>query len=193
MLLGALLAALITLLAPAGNPTPAGATPLIRYQFASAISANIEGHSTAERIAADAASELAAVQSAASRADVTSARTQTAVGTVTPTAQAPAALPFAAGAAAPAPTSTVVVSSIASPLRQALAASIWPAALWPTVERIVACESSGHPGAVSPGGHVGVMQVDPALWGPVPADIPGQLEQAYRVYLAQGWGAWSCY
>lgn len=78
-------------------------------------------------------------------------------------------------------------------LEAALAASPWPAALWAIVERIVYCESRGQTTAVSAGGHRGVLQVDPSIWGAVPADLVGQLTQAYGVYLAQGWAAWSCY
>ena len=78
-------------------------------------------------------------------------------------------------------------------LEAALGASAWPRELWPTVERIVACESSGNTAAVGPGGYIGLMQVDPRLHGAVPADAVGQLDQAYGVYLRQGWGAWGCY
>jgi hypothetical protein len=78
-------------------------------------------------------------------------------------------------------------------LREALAASPWPAELWPTVERIVQCESGGRTDVVGPGGHIGLMQVDPKLHGPVPPDAVGQLRQAYDVYQKQGWAAWACY
>jgi hypothetical protein len=61
------------------------------------------------------------------------------------------------------------------------------------VERIVMCESSGNPAAYNPAGYVGLMQVDPRLHGPVPADPVAQLAQGYEVYLKQGWGAWGCY
>lgn len=78
-------------------------------------------------------------------------------------------------------------------LEDILAQSPWPRDLWPTVERIIVCESSGNPGAVSPAGYVGLMQVAPWLHGTVPADPVAQLAQAYDVYLRQGWGAWGCY
>jgi hypothetical protein len=78
-------------------------------------------------------------------------------------------------------------------LRAALAQSSWPRDLWPTVERIIACESSGNTNAVGPLGHRGLMQVAPWFHGPVPTDAVGQLNQGYQVYLKQGWGAWECY
>lgn len=78
-------------------------------------------------------------------------------------------------------------------VEQWLAASAWPASTWPTVLRIIACESGGNPGAVSPSGYVGLMQVAPWFHGTVPADPVAQLNQAYQVFLKQGWGAWSCY
>ncbi len=89
------------------------------------------------------------------------------------------------------PTAVIVLPSAS--LKAALAASPWPVATWPTVERIIQCESGGNPNAIGPGGHRGLMQVDPRLHGPVPADPAGQLKQAYDVYKKQGWGAWACY
>ncbi|MEZ4553155.1 MAG: LysM peptidoglycan-binding domain-containing protein [Dehalococcoidia bacterium] len=95
----------------------------------------------------------------------------------------PSASVAAVPAAAPATTS----------LREALALSPWPPSSWSTVERIVACESSGNTAAVGPLGHQGLLQVDPRLHGAVPADAVGQLTQGYAVYQRQGWGAWACY
>jgi hypothetical protein len=80
----------------------------------------------------------------------------------------------------------------AGDLWAALAASDWPPSLWSRVHAIVMCESRSQTTAVSPGGHVGLMQVDPKLHGPVPSDAVGQLNDAYEVYLKQGWQAWSC-
>lgn len=97
----------------------------------------------------------------------------------TPAPYVPTAAPTAAVAA---PTS----------LDAALAASAWPAALWPTVRRIVWCESRGQTWARN-GPHVGLMQVNESFHGPVPADAVGQLNQGYAVYLKQGWTAWACY
>lgn len=100
------------------------------------------------------------------------------------------------------PAAPAAVATTAAPMRAAvsipaiqeiLAASPWPQELWPTVERIILCESSGNPGAVSPAGYAGLMQVAPWLHGTVPADPVAQLAQAYGVYLRQGWGAWGCY
>lgn len=95
-------------------------------------------------------------------------------------------------------TSTPVVSAQVQPyssspptsLESALAASQWPPELWAMVAAVVYCESRGRTDAVAPAGYTGLMQVDPALHGPVPADAVGQLNQAFGVYLAQGWGAW---
>jgi len=92
------------------------------------------------------------------------------------------------------PVATPVRTSVSIPaIEEVLARSPWPRELWPTVERIIICESSGNPGAVSPAGYVGLMQVAPWLHGAVPADPVAQLAQAYEVYLRQGWGAWGCY
>lgn len=90
--------------------------------------------------------------------------------------------------AVPAPRATPLAS-----VRAALEQSPWPADTWPTVERIIMCESSGNPAALSPAGYVGLMQVAPWLHGAVPADPVAQLAQAYDVYLRQGWAAWGCY
>ncbi|MBX7111204.1 MAG: transglycosylase SLT domain-containing protein [Dehalococcoidia bacterium] len=100
----------------------------------------------------------------------------------------------AARTAAPTTASSQARSNISLPgIEEALAQSPWPRELWPTVERIIVCESSGNPGAVSPAGYQGLMQVAPWLHGAVPADPVAQLSQAYDVYLKQGWGAWGCY
>lgn len=94
-------------------------------------------------------------------------------------------------AAPPPPSAARVLTSDA--LRAALELSPWPRALWPTVERIIRCESSNNLDAIGPLGHRGLMQVAPWLHGPVPADAAGQLAQGYQVYLKQGWKAWACY
>ena len=72
----------------------------------------------------------------------------------------------------------------------AAVAAGWPVELAAKVERVAMCESGGMTTAVAPAGYVGLMQVAPWLHGPVPGDAVGQLAQAYRVYQAQGWGAW---
>lgn len=78
-------------------------------------------------------------------------------------------------------------------LYNVLAQSPWPQELWPTVERIVRCESSGNTAAVGPLGHQGLLQADGSLHGAVPGDAIGQLTQGYSIYQKQGWGAWECY
>jgi soluble lytic murein transglycosylase-like protein len=109
-----------------------------------------------------------------------------------PSTLAPAAGVTPVGAGLPRASSATNVLSPAA-LDQALAASPWPKDLWPTVKRIIQCESGGNTAAVGPLGHRGLMQVDPKLHGPVPSDAVGQLTQAYNVYLKQGWNAWVCY
>ena len=101
----------------------------------------------------------------------------------------PSAAPPPAARVTPSP--AIVLTSAS--LKAALAASPWPVSTWPTVERIIQCESSGNTNATGPLGHRGLLQVDPKLHGPVPADAAGQLAQGYEVYKKQGWGAWSCY
>jgi hypothetical protein len=95
----------------------------------------------------------------------------------------------------PAPSATptpIVRASSQAPVRAAIEASVWPAQYHDKLEAVIACESSGSTEALSAGGHVGLLQVDPALHGPVPAGAVAQLDDAYEVFLKQGWGAWSC-
>lgn len=97
----------------------------------------------------------------------------------------------------PPPTTTVVTqpliqSPVVSNVYDWYLQSDWPQDLWPIVQQIIQCESSGNPQAFN-GHHRGLMQVDPDLWGPVPSDPVAQLNQGYHVYLTQGWGAWECY
>lgn len=132
--------------------------------------------------------------------DSTAAQSPTATATATaaPTVEQSAApitpVPTELAAAPTAvPTEAAVYSSGLSSVQAWLAQSPWPPELWPTAERVIMCESSGNPAAVGPGGYVGLMQVDPSLHGPVPADPVAQLAQGYDVYLRQGWGAWGCY
>jgi hypothetical protein len=115
--------------------------------------------------------------------------TATPIPTVTPATAVPTRTPTLE----PTEVATAAPAPATSSLQEALAASQWPAELWPTVERIVRCESSGNTAAYNPAGYVGLMQVSPSLHGPVPADAVGQLNQGYEVYLKQGWGAWGCY
>lgn len=87
---------------------------------------------------------------------------------------------------------TVAPAPAQGSLAGALAASQWPPELWATVARIVACESGGSTTATN-GVHVGVLQANVNYWGYPPADLVGQLNHGYGIYLAQGFGAWSCY
>lgn len=59
--------------------------------------------------------------------------------------------------------------------------------------RITACESGGTWDTTLRGaaGEVGVAQVIPAYWGPVPSDLRGQFEQADRIYTEHGDWPWS--
>ena len=56
------------------------------------------------------------------------------------------------------------------------------------------CETGGtfNPAAVGALGERGIFQVRPEYHGPVPSDVWGQVAQARRIYLAQGWRPWSC-
>lgn len=74
-----------------------------------------------------------------------------------------------------------------------IAQSNWPQWTWPTVKRIVMCESGGIVGIATNPPHVGLMQANVNIWGRVPADPISELNQGYEIYLQQGWEAWSCY
>jgi hypothetical protein len=95
---------------------------------------------------------------AAQRAPATATAIATPVATATP-------VPTVAEAAATpveTPTEEAYVYSSGLPAVESwLAQSPWPPEMWPTVERVMMCESSGNPAAVGPGGYVGLMQVDP--------------------------------
>jgi hypothetical protein len=74
----------------------------------------------------------------------------------------------------------------------ALAAG-WPLEQWPTVDRIMWCESRCDPHARNRSGAAGLMQVMPGWWhGRDPYDPTANLAMARAVYGAQGWPAWSC-
>lgn len=65
---------------------------------------------------------------------------------------------------------------------------------WPTVARIMRCESGCHPWAHNASGASGLMQIMPFWWkGRDPYDSDTNLIMAKEVYDQQGWPAWSCY
>ena len=75
-------------------------------------------------------------------------------------------------------------------------AAAFPASEQATAYRVSRCETGGTfwPWAAEPGGHhFGIFQVDPSIWGAVPADIEGQARQAAGIVAAHGWSPWSCY
>lgn len=75
-------------------------------------------------------------------------------------------------------------------------AAAFPASEQAKAYRVSSCETGGTfwPWAAEPGGHhFGIFQVDPSIWGPVPADIEGQARQAAGIVAAHGWSPWSCY
>lgn len=170
---------------PDGIP-PSGALALCPAARESArIEREAQAWAEAGRIAAVRAAEVAAEEA---RALAAARQAQEAQAARTARSQALEAAPRAT-AAPPPPRPAAAPTS----LEAALAASPWPASTWSTVLRVIACESGGNTAAVGPLGHRGLMQVDPRLHGPVPADAVGQLVQAYGVYLKQGWAAWQCY
>ncbi len=159
-----------------------------------------------ERFAIDAARALADEErsqaEAAEQARLEAEQRQQAVDAERARQAAARAALAAAEAVAQTATSTPVAPSVAEntvtsalvdargPIQAAAATAGWPDNLLAKVERVVMCESGGRTTAVAPAGYVGLMQVAPWLHGPVPPDAVGQLAQAYRVYLREGWGAW---
>lgn len=65
---------------------------------------------------------------------------------------------------------------------------------WPCHEalQVAACESRLDPMALGSHGELGVFQVMPTIWGPVPPDAAGQARQAFRIWQEHGWEPWSC-
>ena len=53
------------------------------------------------------------------------------------------------------------------------------------------CESRGLTTARN-GVHYGAMQANVNLWGYPPADLVGQLDHGWGIWLVQGWQAWAC-
>lgn len=70
----------------------------------------------------------------------------------------------------------------------------WPRSEWPTVARVMRCESGCDPHAHNPSGASGLMQVMPFWWqGRDPYDPAVNLTMALEVHDRQGWRAWTCY
>jgi hypothetical protein len=152
---------------------------------AEALLAAREAQAQAEAMAKAQAEVAAAAQLAAEQQQAAAAQAEQ--------ARAAAARQAAATAAVATPAQATVSSALVDArgsIQQAAAAAGWPGELLAKVERVVMCESGGRTNAVSSGGYVGLMQVAPWLHGAVPGDAVGQLAQAYRVYLQQGWSAW---
>jgi hypothetical protein len=65
---------------------------------------------------------------------------------------------------------------------------------WPTVDRLMWCESNCQPKAYNRSGASGLMQIMPMHHhGRDPFDPATNLVMAHEVYERQGWRAWSCY
>jgi hypothetical protein len=71
----------------------------------------------------------------------------------------------------------------------------WPQDEWPTIDRVMWCESRCSPTAYNRSTSSGLMQVLRRYFGPGedPLDPSTNLAVALRVWRAQGWRAWSCY
>lgn len=70
----------------------------------------------------------------------------------------------------------------------------WPVEQWPTISRVMWCESKCQPWARNPSGASGLMQVMPFHWhGRDPFDPASNLTMALEVHERQGWRAWSCF
>lgn len=70
----------------------------------------------------------------------------------------------------------------------------WDPEEWPTISRVMWCESRCDPRARNRSGASGLMQVLPMWWhGRDPFDPATNLTIALEVRRLQGWRAWSCY
>lgn len=70
----------------------------------------------------------------------------------------------------------------------------WPVHEWPTLSRVMWCESRCNPAARNPSGASGLLQVMPMHWaGRDPFDPAANLTMGLEVHERQGWRAWSCY
>ena len=90
--------------------------------------------------------------------------------------------------AQPSPTGTLEAQVRASIQRW------FPAEQWSKASSVAACETGGtyNVNAVGAAGEIGIYQVNPYVWGAVPADIDGQVKQAAGIVARYGWGPWSC-
>ena len=70
----------------------------------------------------------------------------------------------------------------------------WPVEQWPTVDRVMWCESMCRPEAHNPSGATGLLQVMPFhAHGRDLFDPETNLAVGLEVWRQQGWRAWSCY
>lgn len=70
----------------------------------------------------------------------------------------------------------------------------WSLEQWPTLDRVIWCESRCDPAAHNPSGAAGLLQIMPMHWhGRDPYDPATNLAIGFEVLERQGWRAWSCY
>lgn len=70
----------------------------------------------------------------------------------------------------------------------------WPRDEWPTLDRVMWCESRCDPVAHNRSGATGLLQIMPMHWhGRDPFDPATNLTIGLEVRQSQGWRAWSCY
>jgi hypothetical protein len=98
------------------------------------------------------------------------------------------------GTVAPAVATTVVYSGRCAQWEQTALDAGWTLEQWPTVDRVMWCESKCEPDAYNRSGASGLMQVLRRWFaaGEDPFDPATNLAVALRVWHAQGWRAWSC-
>lgn len=79
-----------------------------------------------------------------------------------------------------------------------LVAAIWPPEQVDSALRVLACESQGDPGAISPTDDWGLMQINRPTWettyGPASSwlDPATNLRVALAIWRQGGWGWWTC-
>jgi hypothetical protein len=93
----------------------------------------------------------------------------------------------------PAPPPTTITAGPCGQWADTATAAGWAAGEWPTVARVMWCESRCQPTARNRSGAAGLMEVMPGWWGGRdPYDPAANLTMALEVWHAQGWRAWSC-